>query len=138
MATKRKHRRLSEITSKLKIDRFFETCRNKYNIYAFQNESKLKIEFLAKMSFPSIVTKEAKRKFFINENELIEDGFIMYFYNFSEELYKDIKNEMLNIFKSSFYVKFLKEDLRHQDKNTFDGKILIKNFKPFYKEETIK
>lgn len=126
---KRKHVRLTEITSKLRIDRFFEACREKHNIYAFQNESKLKVEFLKKMSFPAIVTTKPKKSFFIDNFTLVDGGFEMYFYNFDEELFQKIKAEMISIFKATFFVRFKKEDLRNKNQTTFNGKILIENFK---------
>lgn len=123
-------RRFNEVTAKIQIDRFFETCREKYKIYAFQNESKLKYEFLKKLDIPTIVTLQAKRNFFINgsDNKLVDEGFIIEYNHFTKELLKKIKDEILYHFRNSFFIRFPKEDLRNKDKEVFSGQIIIKNW----------
>ena len=126
----------TEITSKLRIDRFFENAREKYNIYAFQNESKLKAEFLENLKVPILITLEPKRKFFLDDYTLIEKGFVIYFKNFTDELYNEIKKDIIENFKATFFVKVVREDTRkRQDKTTFDGKFYFKNFERGGKKE---
>lgn len=132
MAKKRKKRRFNEVTAKIQIDRFFETCREKHKIYAFQNESKLKFDFLKEMNVPTLVTLEAKRNYFIagSDNKLIDEGFVIEYSYFDKELFAKIKEEMLYHFRNSFYIRFPKDDLRNrEDKIHFNGKIIIKNLR---------
>ncbi len=127
----KKRRRFNEITAKIQLDRFFEICRNKYGIYAFQNESKLKYEFLKQLDLPCLITLQAKRNFFIpgSDNKLIDEGFVIEYSHFNKELWNKIREEMLSCFRNSFYIRFPKEDLRNKEKEYFNGQIIIKNLK---------
>lgn len=131
MSRKKKKKRYNEVTAKLQLDRFFETCREKYNIYAFQNESKLKFDFFKRLDMTCIVTLQAKRNFFVegSDNRLIDSGFVIEYNHFTKELYAKIKEEMMIHFRNSFYIRFPKEDLRNKDKEYFAGKIVIKNLR---------
>lgn len=131
MVKKRKKRRFNEVTAKIQIDRFFEKCRE-LGIYAFQNESKLKYDFLKKLNVPCLVTLEAKRNYFVegSDNKLINEGFVIEYTYFDKELFKKVKEEMLYYFRNSFYIKFPKEDLRNvEDKTHFSGKIEMRNLR---------
>lgn len=134
---KKKGKRYNEINAKIRLNRFFETCREKYNIYAFQNESKLKYEFLKKMNVTCIITLKAKRNFFVegSDDKLIDEGFVIEYNHFNQELYKQIKEEMINQFRNTFFIRFPKEDLRNKDKEYFGGQIIIKNLKTFSSNE---
>lgn len=127
---KKTRRRFNEVTAKMQIDRLFEICREKYKIYAFQNESKLKYDFLKELNIPTIVTLQAKRTFFINgsDNKLIDEGFVIEYNHFTKDLLKKIKDEILYHFRNSFFIRFPKEDLRNKDKDVFSGKIIFKNW----------
>ena len=127
---KKTKRRFNEVTAKIQIDRFFEACRSKHKIYAFQNESKLKYDFVKELDIPTIVTLQAKRSFFVHgsDNKLVDDGFVIEYNHFTKDMLKKIKDEILYYFRNSFYIIFPKEDLRNKDKDFFSGQIIIKNW----------
>lgn len=136
---KKTRRRYNEATAKIQIDRFFQVCREKLGIYAFQNESMAKLKFLKGQSLAYIVTTKPKREFFLEKdnNKLKDDGFVIEYNNFTKEIYDKVKAEMFAHFRNSFFIKLPKEDLRNKNKETFGGKIIIKNLRFNDEEENL-
>lgn len=125
-------------TFKLLIDRFFEDCRNEHNIYAFQNESKKKLEFLDQIKLPYVVTLLPKRSYFVtgSDNLLVENGFCMEFSNLTKEQYLLLRKLLFYYFKNSFQLYFPINDVRNKLDNTLlSGKFTLKNLKT--KEELL-
>lgn len=132
MKTKKRKRiskKYAEASAKLQIDRFFEVMRKRYNLYAFQNESITKYQFLKDNDYTYIITKNPKRDFFVSDNVLIDEGFEIEINNLTKEQYDNVVFEIKKHFGNIFFYKFPKEDNRGKDKQTFSGKILFKNLK---------
>lgn len=128
-AKKRISRKFSEASAKLQIDRFFEVMRKRYSLYAFQNESITKYQFLKDNNYTYLITKNPKRDFFVDENTLVEEGFEIEFNNLTKEQFEDVVFEVKKHFGNIFFYKFPKNDNRGKDETTLSGKILFKNLR---------
>lgn len=119
-----------EANAKLLVDRFFEVCRVNYHLYAFQNRSDVELECLKKQNVKYLITRNPKRKFFVDNNTLIEDGFEIEFNNFNNDLLNKVKFEAKKHFGNKFFIKVIKDDDRNSDnKEFFSGKIRCTNLK---------
>lgn len=129
-------RAYKEANAKLLVDRFFEVCRKNLKIFAFQDKSEIEIDCLKEHNVCFLITREPKRKFFIDANILIDEGFIIEYNNFNQELLSKVKYEAIKHFGNKFFIKFLKDDNRDSpNKEFFSGKIRCQNLKK--KEETV-
>lgn len=128
---KRKIKRIyKETNAKLLVDRFFEVCRVNLHLYAFQNKSEIELECLKKQNVRYLITREPKRKFFIDKNTLIENGMEIEFNNFNTELLNKVKYEAMKHFGNKFFIKVVKDDDRGcENKEFFSGKIKCTNLK---------
>lgn len=129
-------RAYKEANSKLLVDRFFEVCRTNLHIFAFQDRSQIEIDCLKEHNVRFLVTDSPKRKFFVDENTLIDEGFIIIFNNFNEEVLSKVKYEAIKHFGNKFFIKIIKDDNRNNpNKESFSGKIKCLNLKR--KEERV-
>lgn len=127
---KRVIRRFDNDSAKLQVDRFFEVLRKNHKIYAFQHESPSRINFFLEIEFAFVVTRLPKRKFFVDSNILVDEGFQVEFYNLTREQYSILEQEVKRHFGDKFFYKFPKNDNRNaENKDLISGKILLKNFK---------
>lgn len=120
----------TETNAKLQVNRFFEVCRNNLHIFAFQDRNKLEYACLNEHDVCYLVTTAPKRKFFIDNNTLIDEGFEIYFNKFTNDLIEKVKYEAIKHLGNKFYIKIIKNDNRNNvDKTVFSGKIVFKNLK---------
>lgn len=119
-----------ETNAKLQLDRLFEVCRNNLHIFAFQDKSKLEFECLKEHNVCFLVTTKPKRDFFVDNNTLTEEGFEIFFGEFTNELIEKVKYEAIKHLGNKFFIKFIKDDNRNStNKETFSGKIVLKNLR---------
>lgn len=120
----------TETNAKLQVDRFFEVCRTNLDIFAFQAKSQIEYECLIKHGVCFMITTQAKRDFFIDNNTLVDEGFEIRFNNFDNELMLKVKMEAIKHLGNKFFIKIVKDDNRTaEDKTLFSGKIIFKNLK---------
>lgn len=119
-----------DTNAKLQVDRFFEVCRTNLHIFAFQDRSAIEVNCLNEHNVRYLITTMPKRKFFIDNNTLIDEGFEIYFNKFSNELIERVKYEAIKHLGNKFFIKFVRNDNRNEaDKSVYSGKIIFKNLK---------
>ena len=120
-------------TGKDQIDVLFKILREKYNIYAFQNETSTRIKFLEEFAtFPLIITKYPKRDCFIpgSDNVLVKEGLGIFYRNLSPEQYETLKLEIYKKFKQTYFIRSIKDDTRknnNKSENFLNGIFLLQN-----------
>ena len=127
---KRITRIYTDANAKLQVDRLFEVCRNNLHIFAFQDRSAIEYDCLKEHNVCYLVTTAPKRKFFVDNNTLIDEGFEIYFNRFTNDLIEKVKYETIKHLGNKFFIKISKDDNRNNDDKTlFSGKIILKNLK---------
>lgn len=126
---KKKKNKIYALTTKKQLNYFFENCRNNFHIFAFQNESKSKVEFFKAAKLPCIVTFQAKRCFFKTEDDLKDEGFEINFFHLTQEQYELISKFLKNCFTYKLFIKTQKADTRNKTpETTMDGVFYLSNW----------
>lgn len=115
---------------KKEVDNFFFKLRE-YGIYAFQTENKAKREFLINNKVPFITTLKSKKKSFVDNTTLVDEGYVINFYNLDKKQAKILKEVTKDVFYNLFFYKFKSADsrLEEHDPTKFTGTIELKNFR---------